>query len=60
VEDWRLSEKCIENSFVRQTKEKLRFLRDIKNWRPPSNQALQEILGCNKHVAVAEEIGQYS
>ena len=60
VEDGRLSEKRIENAFTRQAREKIRFLGDIKNWRPPSNQALQKILGCNKHVAVAEEIGQHS
>ena len=60
VEDERLPAKRVEDALARQARVKARFLRHAPRWRPPSRQALREILGCDQHMAVAEEMGRYA
>ena len=60
VEEERLPARRVEDALARQAKVKARFLSHVAAWRPPSSKALQEILGCDRHISIAEEMGRYA
>ena len=59
VEEERLPAKRVEDALARQAKTKARFLGHVQEWRPPTSKALQEVLGCDRHVSIAEEMERY-
>ncbi|MEE8129917.1 MAG: beta-N-acetylhexosaminidase [Vicinamibacterales bacterium] len=59
VEEERLPAKRVEDALARQAKTKARFLGHVREWRPPTSKALQEVLGCDRHVSIAEEMERY-
>ena len=59
VEEERLPARRVEDALARQAKAKARFLSHVPEWRPPSSRALQEVLGCDRHISIAEEMGRY-
>ena len=60
VEESRLPARRIEDAFARQNAVKGRFLREVPQWRPPSRAMVRSVLGCESHIAVAQEMARHS
>lgn len=56
VEDDRLKRERVEESLARQERVKARFLGDLRGWRPAGSGQLRRLLGCEDHVAIAQEM----
>jgi beta-N-acetylhexosaminidase len=57
VEDETLSIARLEDALERNRLAKLRFLRD---WRPPSAKQLRQVIGCESHRLVAEQMSAFA
>ena len=59
VEDGTLCQPRVEEALRRQRKAKERFLDGDDEWRPPRARALDAVLGCDEHQAVAYEMRRH-
>ena len=59
VEDGTLPPPLVEDALRRQRRAKERFLAGDDEWRPPRASALDAVLGCDEHQAVAHEMRRH-
>ena len=60
VEDSQISTDRIESALARGWRIKERFLVSRQGWRPPSQSEINDVLGCDEHRSVSDEIARFS
>ncbi len=60
VESERLPLKRVEDALARNTAAKERFVRNRREWRPPSAEQLKRVIGCEAHQIISHEMSAFA
>ena len=60
VESERLPLKRVEDALARNQAARERFVKDWREWRPPSAEQLKRIIGCEEHQVISHEMSAFA